>query len=149
VPSIRVCRKRRPICTSNGRRASWRGVASTDGFAPNGLTSALQRTDTPFGAAAADFAKDARARVDGISKLEKIAAQAEPPPRERAETIGKMLMSGMLKVGAGPNGNAALQKRAATRRFPAMHDEPMTDRSAPATAVPQNPRAVNPSLFRS
>jgi len=96
-------------------------------FLPYGMNAELNRRDSPFGAAIADLAKARQFGKDpeSLQKLGKIAARAEPPPRERAETIGKMLMSGMLRAGAGPNGNAALQKRAQERgRFPIRSDNP-------------------------
>lgn len=86
---------------------------------PYGLNAALKRTDPPFGAAA-DLTKAAA----DLRKLETIAKKAEPSARERAEAVGKMLMSGALRAGAGANGNAALTKRAQERRYPIMHDDP-------------------------
>jgi hypothetical protein len=52
-------------------------------------------------------------------KLQKVAEASDPNPRERAETIGKVLQSGMLRPGSG-----YLQKRAQERRFPIEHDDP-------------------------
>lgn len=51
-------------------------------------------------------------------KLEKFAEASDPTPRERAETIGKVLQSGMLRPGSG-----YLQKRAKERRFPIENDD--------------------------
>lgn len=86
---------------------------------PYGLNAALKRRDPPFGAVAGDPAK-----AGDYAKLERIVQRAEPAARAKAETVGKMIMSGALRAGAGPNGNAALAKRAQERRYPIMHDDP-------------------------
>ena len=81
-------------------------------FLPNRLNEALRPQPlTPYEVhmqkAAADFCK-----------LQKVAEAGDPTPRERAETIGKVLQSGMLRAGTG-----YLSKRAQERRFPIMHDD--------------------------
>jgi hypothetical protein len=80
---------------------------------PNRLNEALMPMPlTPYERhmqkAAADF-----------RKLQKVAAASDPNPRERAEVVGKVLMSGMLREGSG-----YLNKRAQERRFPIEHDDP-------------------------
>ena len=59
----------------------------------------------------------AKASAD-FRKLQKVAEASDPTPKERAETIGKVLQSGMLRAGTG-----YLSKRAQERRFPIMHDD--------------------------
>jgi hypothetical protein len=87
---------------------------------PYGMNSALKRRDSPWGA----FAGDVEKRNKNLERLAKIAKSAEPDPHEKAETVGKMIMSGALRVGSGPNGNAALRKRAQTSGFPITSDAP-------------------------
>jgi hypothetical protein len=74
---------------------------------PNNYNSALLPMPlTPYERhmqkAAADF-----------RKLQKVAEASDPTPKLRAETIGKVLQSGMLRGGA----NSDLQKRAESRRY--------------------------------
>jgi hypothetical protein len=83
---------------------------------PYGLNAALNdRRPSPLARAG---------QVDPLKKLAEIAARGEPSAREKAETIGKMIMSGALRAGDGPNGNASLQKRAQERRYSTMSDNP-------------------------
>lgn len=90
-------------------------------FLPYGMNSALNDTRSPFGQAAADYVKAARA---GFNKLEAIAKRAEPDGHAKAEAVGKLLMSGGLRAGAGANGNVNLRKRAQQpHHFPIEHDD--------------------------
>lgn len=90
---------------------------------PYGMNAGLNDRRLPFGQAAADYVKAARAGGH-FSKLEAIAKRAELDGHAKAETIGKMLMSGALRAGSGANGNLALQKRAQQRHhFPIEHDD--------------------------
>jgi hypothetical protein len=89
---------------------------------PYGMNSALKNRASPF----ADLARGQNGQ--SMKKLERIVARGEPSAREKAATVGNMLMSGQLRAGSGPNGNAALQKAAATRRYPIMSDDPEKSR---------------------
>jgi hypothetical protein len=81
-------------------------------FLPNNYNSALMPMPlTPYERHMQKAARD-------FQKLQKVAAASDPTPRERAETIGKVLQSGMLRPGSG-----YLQKRAKERRFPIEHDD--------------------------
>jgi hypothetical protein len=82
-------------------------------FLPNRLNEALMPMPlTAYEQHMAKAAKDFR-------KLQKVAEAGDPNPRQRAETIGKVLMSGMLRPGSG-----YLNKRAQERRFPIENDDP-------------------------
>jgi hypothetical protein len=65
------------------------------------------------------YEKHMQKAANDFRKLQKVAEASDPTPRERAETIGKVLQSGMLRPGSG-----YLQKRAKERRFPIEHDDP-------------------------
>jgi hypothetical protein len=92
-------------------------------FIPYGLNSSLKDTRSAWGPDAAALAKS-RQFGELDKRLEKIAKRGELEPHQKAATIGKMLMSGQLRVGAGANGGATLHKRAAERNhFPIRHDD--------------------------
>jgi hypothetical protein len=82
-------------------------------FLPNRYNEALRpQPPTAYEVHMAKAAKD-------FCKLQKVAEASDPTPKLRAETIGKVLQSGMLRPGSG-----YLQKRAKERRFPIEHDDP-------------------------
>ncbi|MGA8610361.1 MAG: hypothetical protein WB760_01335 [Xanthobacteraceae bacterium] len=81
-------------------------------FLPNRLNEALM--PMPLTAYEQHMAKAAR----DFQKLQKVAEASDPTPRERSETIRKLLQSGMLRPGSG-----YLNKRAQERRFPIEHDD--------------------------
>ncbi len=90
---------------------------------PYGTNSALNDFRSPFGEAAANFVKQARAGGT-FNKLEAIAKRGELDGHAKAEMIGKMLMGGALRAGAGANGNVNLRKRAQqAHHFPIEHDD--------------------------
>ena len=96
---------------------------------PYGMNSALNDFRSPFGEAAANFVKQARAGADSYAKLERIAKRGELDPHQKAQMIGKAIMSGQLRAGVGPNGGMALEKRAQQRgRFPITSDDPQRAR---------------------
>ena len=77
-------------------------------------------------------------------KLQKAAEASDPNPRERAETIGKVLQSGMLRPGSG-----YLQKRAQERRFPIEHDDAdkaRLNKQVGAALAKQPGHAFHPSM---
>lgn len=93
------------------------------------MNSSLKDTRSAFGEAAADYVKAARASADSYAKLEKIVKAAEPGPREKANAVGRMIMSGQLRAGVGYNGGAAIEKRAQVPgRFPVTSDDPQRAR---------------------
>jgi hypothetical protein len=82
-------------------------------FLPNRLNEALMpMLLTAYEQHMQKAAKDFR-------KLQKVAEASDPTPKQRSETIGKLLQSGMLRPGSG-----YLNKRAQERRFPIEHDDP-------------------------
>jgi hypothetical protein len=100
---------------------------------PYGLNSALNRTDSPFGQAAADCVTKARSG-DAYRKLEK-AFEAEREPHKKAADIGNLIMTKALAVGAGVNGNQALRLLAQRRGFPIESDRPYETRVAKAVSA--------------
>jgi hypothetical protein len=66
-----------------------------------------------------DYERHMQKAAADFRKLQKVAEASDPNPRERAEVIGKVLQSGMLRPGSG-----YLNKRAKERRFPIEHDDP-------------------------